>query len=160
MIFRRKRNPETYPCLPSFLIAYTHCNDSNHYNDRNRPSGVNDLFRATEKGILPNNGFTMFFSPCHDVTFTLFIPCIPCTLARSDFSFAILTIHYPLAFLTFWHFESVQECKVCMGIITEFTSNPPMRVREFRKCQCAGNAKASIMAWHSRLNRENGLRPA
>ena len=25
----------------------------------------------------------------------------------------------PLAFLTLWHFESVQECKVCMGVITE-----------------------------------------
>ena len=31
MAFRRKRDPETYPCTPSFLVVSRHCNDRSHY---------------------------------------------------------------------------------------------------------------------------------
>lgn len=133
--FRRKRNSETYPCPPSFLIVNLHSNDNCHYNDYNRPSGMSAPFRDTEKVSCPDIVFTIF-SHCHNIIYPLLTPCIPCTLARCDFSFAVITIHYLLAFLTFWHFESVQECKVCMGRIAEFTSTPPhfLHFLHFQKC--------------------------
>ena len=73
---------------------------------------------GNSEGILPILDLRCFSHRPKEF-YSLDTPSIPCTLARSDFSFAAVTIHCPLAFLTLWHFESVQECKVCMGVITK-----------------------------------------
>ena len=104
MIFQRKRNPETYPCTPLFLIVCNHRNDDSHCNDYiryshcnnyndckrcsdcNRPSGE-CLLRYSE-GILP----TKFF-----------------LVARIRF-FSLL----PLAFLALLHNNG--RCKLFQGI--------------------------------------------
>ena len=112
MIFRRKRNPETYPCLPFSLIAYIHHNDNSHCNDYNRPSGADTLIRATRKVSCPNIGFTIFLTA--QTIFIRWIPhCIPCTLALSDFFLSL-----PLRHITpwhFWHFR-IMKCARVQGV--------------------------------------------
>lgn len=64
------------------------------------------------------------FSHCPHIIFPLLTLCIPCILARSDFFFCCCSETLPLALLTLWHFECVQECKVCMGVIIEIWLTP------------------------------------
>lgn len=50
---------------------------------------------------------------------------------------------YPLAFLTLWHFESVQKCKVCMGVISELyidLHGCTFCIFKFQNADNAGNA--------------------
>lgn len=80
---------------------------------------------GNSEGILPILDLRCFSHRPKDF-YSLDAPCIPCTLARSDFfSRCRYDTLPPLAFLTLWHFESVQECKVCMGVITEIYSDTP-----------------------------------
>ena len=117
MIFRRKRNPETYPCLPFSLIAYIHHNDNSHCKDYNRPSGADTPFRATRKVSCPNIGFTIFLTA--QTIFIRWIPhCIPCTLALSDFFFRCRYDTLPPGIFDTLALWSVQECKECKGVIT------------------------------------------
>lgn len=83
---------------------------------------MNHPFRDTERYLAQYRIYNVF-SHCHPIIFPLLAPCIPCTLARSDFSFAAVPKHYPLALLTLWHFENVQECKECMVVITEINAD-------------------------------------
>ena len=63
--FRNKRNPETYPRTPSFLVAFCHCDDLSHYNDIIRPSGADNTFSGYSEGIMPNKEYLTFFSRCY-----------------------------------------------------------------------------------------------
>lgn len=119
MIFRRKRNPETYPCLPFSLIAYIHHNDNSHCNDYNRPSGAAPPLSSYSEGILPqywiydfsyrSNDFYSLDTPLHSLhsctVWFFFFRCRYDTLPPGIFDT-----------LALW---SVQECKECKGVITE-----------------------------------------
>ena len=97
MIFRRKRNPETYPCLPFSLIAYIHHNDNSHCNDYNRPSGADSPFELLGRYLPPILDLRFFLPPKRflfvgsPIAFLALLHCL-------IFSFVAVTTHYP------WHF--------------------------------------------------------
>lgn len=65
---------------------------------------------------------------------------------------SVLFQYYPVAFLTLWHFQSVQECKVCNGIIpkkmlTDTAILSAFYGRKNEKCKTLCNGKRCYFQW-------------
>lgn len=105
--FRRKGNPETYPCLPSSLTAHSHNNGNVHYNNYSRPPGLNHPFRDTEK-VSCRYWIYDVFSHCHNIIFPLLTHAFLALLHGLIFPFAAVPKHYPWHY---WHFGILNVCK-------------------------------------------------
>lgn len=80
--------------------------------------GITPLSSISE-GILPQYRITMFFLIA-PVSFSHYLPRAFLALLHNLIFLSLpLRNNSLMAFLTFWHFESVQKCKVCMGVISE-----------------------------------------
>lgn len=119
MIFQRKGNPETYPCLPSYLIAHLHNKGNSHCTDFNRPSGADTPFEQLGRYLAPILDLQCFFSSPKRFLYVGYSRAFLALLHGLIFLSLPLRLITPLAFLALWHFESVQECKECMRVITE-----------------------------------------
>ncbi len=60
--FSEKKESQTYPCTPFFLVAFRHCNDLSHNKDINRPSGKT-------KNIRPFFPLLLLFFHCNSLHF-------------------------------------------------------------------------------------------
>jgi len=84
------------------------------------------------------------FSHRQNDFYSLATPCIPCTLARSDFFLSLRYDTLPPGIFDTLALWSVQECKECMGVITEIYADTAA-LSAFSALSALSNSKMRIM---------------